>query len=58
MPTKILAMCLLLLSTGTLLAQSIDIPNPEGVASDNGEILVLSTGLDSDFSNPAEDGAI
>lgn len=58
MTLKIPAMCLWLLSSQALYAQSIDIPNPESVAVDGEQILVLSTGVDSDFSNPSQDGAI
>lgn len=52
------AVCLWLLSSQALLAQSIDIPNPESVAVDDVGVLILSTGVDSDFGNPAQDGAI
>lgn len=55
---KISIACLWLLSSQALLAQTVDIPNPESVAIDNRGLLVLSTGADSDFGNPAQDGAI
>lgn len=58
MTLRISAMCLWLLSSHALFAQSIDIPNPEGVAVDDRGLLVLSTGVDSDFANPAQDGAV
>lgn len=58
MTLKIQAMCLWLLSSQALYAQSVDIPNPESIAVDGQEILVLSTGVDADFGNPAQDGAI
>lgn len=58
MTLRISAICLWLLSSQALLAQSIDIPNPESVAVDDVGVLILSTGVDSDFGNPAEDGAL
>lgn len=58
MTLKTSAVCLWLLSSQALLAQSIEIPNPEAVAVDNIGVLILSTGVDSDFGNPAQDGAL
>lgn len=58
MTLRISVVCLWLLSSQALLAQSIDIPNPESVAVDDVGVLILSTGVDSDFGNPAQDGAI
>lgn len=58
MTLRISALCFWLLSSQALFAQPIEIPNPESVAVDDRGILVLSTGVDSDFGNPAQDGAI